>query len=163
MDVAGEMRRWPWRWHRRWWPWSRCNIDAVEGGDVFQAVLDGFEFFDGLADGFEEAPARRAAQTAGQNIFDVVIAFEGILLRGTTVSGAAVGGAEEDAALRPCALSTAVRARTSRPALWTRGEQQRRGSSALRTRNRPGSCSRRCAPWRGRSFRRCRGGRGGRG
>ena len=40
------------------------ELDAVDGGDVFQAMLDGLEFLDGAADGGDGAPARRAAHTA---------------------------------------------------------------------------------------------------
>ncbi len=36
------------------------ELDAVEGGDVFEAMLDGLEVFDGAADGVRRALRRGA-------------------------------------------------------------------------------------------------------
>ena len=67
------------------------DFDAVEGGDVFEAMLDGLELLDGGADGFGGAPARRAAQTAASTFSTLCSPLSGMLVSGMTCSGAASG------------------------------------------------------------------------
>ena len=65
-------------------------LDAVEGGDVFQAMLDGLEVFDGCADGFDGAPARRAAQTAASTFSTLCAPLRGIPVSGMIALGSRV-------------------------------------------------------------------------
>ena len=52
------------------------ELDAVDGGDVFEAVLDGLEIFDGGANGFGGGSGEARGADGGEHVFDVVLALE---------------------------------------------------------------------------------------
>ncbi len=51
-------------------------VHAVDGGDVFQAVLNSFECFDGCANGFWGNSCEPGSAGSSQHIFHVVMAFK---------------------------------------------------------------------------------------
>ena len=84
------------------------ELDAIHGGDVFQAMLDGAEVLYGAAHGGAGAAGEARGANRGEDIFHVVRALEGDAAKGMMGSGGAdLRVAEEDfAVLNPCALKT---------------------------------------------------------
>ena len=52
------------------------ELDAIDGGDELEAVLDGLEFLDSSADGVGGRSGEARGANSGENVFDVVLAFE---------------------------------------------------------------------------------------
>jgi hypothetical protein len=119
------------------------EVDAVEGGDEFQAMLDGLEA--ATVCGWLRGGAGEAGRAdSGEDVLDVVLALEGNLGRGQDgLSRRFLWGGRRSAVLDPGALRRAFR-RTSRPCAWKRRGRGWRGDvSALSTRKSSGSARRR--------------------
>ena len=52
------------------------ELDAVDGGDEFEAMLDGLEVFNGGADGVGRGSGEAGGADRGEDIFHVVLALE---------------------------------------------------------------------------------------
>ena len=52
------------------------DFNAVERGDIFEAMLDGFELLDGVAHRFRRGSGQARGADSGKHIFDVVLALE---------------------------------------------------------------------------------------
>jgi hypothetical protein len=81
-------------------------FDAVDGGDVFEAMLDGVEVFDGLANRLRWSTGKPSGADGGENVLDVVRALEGDFAEGRMGSMGASGAFAEDqvSILEPCTL-----------------------------------------------------------
>jgi hypothetical protein len=67
------------------------ELDAVAGGHVLQAMLDGLEVFDGAANGIGRDAGRRAATTAASTFSKLCAPLRGIPLRALRFPMAASG------------------------------------------------------------------------